>query len=313
MVTGKTSGTIFMKINLKQITKMNILFFGNGDAAMLCIEKLIEKLYRYRLLVVTPYGGKLHDWHIFLSEYCAKNKIKYISPENVNSKNAIHRFKVFNPDIIFSVYYTQILSDEILKLAKHAINFHPSLLPKYRGPAPLIWAIINSEKKTGITAHEMTSTVDKGRIYAQKEINICFSDTGYTLHKKAAKKCADVFESILSDLNNNALSCIYPRGKGRYYSSNTLRVNHLHPLEQLKMKIYNIVRALSKPLPNAYILEDNQKYLINKVSIVINKKLENKLRKEVKRRKGGLLKYQNNLYISAIDGFLKLDKYEIEK
>lgn len=289
---------------------MRVLFFGNSSAAILCLQKLIKKKYLLDILVVTPTKGKYHYWHVSLADYCRKHKIDYVSPSNVNSTVVINKFKNFKPDIIFSIYYTQILSNKILKLAKYRVNFHPSLLPKYRGRAPLIWAIINGERKTGISVHEMTSKVDRGKIYIQEEIEIGFFDTGYQLHKKAAKKTIAVFEQLLSRLRNNTLTSFYPKGRGSCYSSKTPRVNQLQPTFQSGKKIYNIVRALAAPLPRAYLEINDKRYFINKVSFV-DKRLEKKLKKKKLEKKDNLLRIKNNLYIRAKNGFLKIEEYEI--
>jgi methionyl-tRNA formyltransferase len=280
---------------------MKVLFFGNGEAGIHCLKIALKKRYILDMLVVVPFGGKKHPWHASIRQFCLNKNIKFIEPEHVNSRGNFRILKKFSPDVIFSVYYTQILSKEILDLGKYAVNFHPSLLPKYRGTAPLIWAIINNEKKTGITAHEMTSSIDKGKIYFQKEIDILDDDTGYSLHKKVAKKCSEIFEEVLENINKKKLEYFFPSVGGSYYSSSSPKVNRLDPKIQTKRQIYNIVRALTKPLPMAYLLFQGKKYYINKVIPYSGKIYHPK--------DSYLVKSKGNLYIIAKDGILKVMEY----
>ena len=284
---------------------MKVVLFGNGEAAILCLHELLKRR-RVGVRVVAPPGGKHQAWHLSLEEECIKTSVPYSKPKDVNSNESIALLSEFNPDIIFSVYYTQILKEEILRLSKYAINFHPSLLPEYRGTAPLIWQIVNGKETTGITAHQMTSRVDVGKIYIQREIKISPQDTGYTLHKKTAIICAEIFGEVLSLFLDGKLHGYKMKGKGSYYSSKSPQVHRLDPKTQTVEQVYNIVRALAKPLPGACYIENDTTYLVNKVTVVDNANF-----KESKKRK--LFTKARYLYLQCRDGVVRLDDYSISE
>ncbi len=284
---------------------MKVVLFGNGEAAILCLWKLLRRRSG-KVRVIAPPGAKHQPWHLSLEEECIKTSVPYSKPKEVNSSESIALLSAFNPDIMFSVYYTQILGGKLLRLSQYAINFHPSLLPEYRGTAPLIWTIVNGEHKTGITAHQMTLRVDAGKIYMRREIEISSEDTGYTLHRKASITCAQVFDEVFSLFLDGKLHGYDMEGKGSYYSSKTPGVNRLDPKEQTVKQVCNIVRALVKPLPGAYYIETDNKYSIDKVTVVNTENVEES-------KRGELFREATNLYLQCRDGVVRLDDYSISE
>ncbi|MCD4670584.1 MAG: hypothetical protein K8S14_09060 [Actinomycetia bacterium] len=276
-----------------------IILFGNGLGSIECVKILQKDASIDKLLVVTHSKGKAHYWHESLWEYCINQNIPVIKPTHVT--DLYDKFKSFGPNIIFSAYYDQILSSQILCLAKHAINFHPSLLPKYKGTAPLIWAIVKGEIETGITAHEMVSKVDSGKICGVLKIKIANDDTGFDLYKKAVKATGIIFQNTYKKIQSNALVYHQQTGKSSYFSNSTPRVNKLDPLNQTSKEIYNIVRALSSPLPMAYIIYKGEKVFIDKVACVDNIDI-NMFTDKI------LIEYKNNYYIKTKDGVLNILK-----
>lgn len=110
------------------------------------------------------------------------------APEDVNHPLWVDRIRALQPDVIFSFYYRHMLSDEILSLAPQGgFNLHGSLLPRYRGRAPVNWALVNGETETGATLHKMVKRPDAGDIVGQQKVTIADSDTALTLHKKCWK------------------------------------------------------------------------------------------------------------------------------
>src|SRR3989338_11236486 len=104
-----------------------------------------------------------------------------------------------NPEIIFSFYYRRLLCDEILEIpAKGALNLHGSLLPKYRGRAPVNWVLLNGEKETGLTLHHMVKQADAGDIVAQKKVAISREDTALTLFKKLVPFTGEIIKENLA-------------------------------------------------------------------------------------------------------------------
>jgi len=291
--------------------KFRIAFFGNNQAAINCVDVLLKNENVEDIIIITPPGGKLHSWHASLFDFSAANDLTNYSPDNIKEEEFFELIRDFSPDIIFSVYYSKIIPNTILDLAKFKINFHPSILPYYRGTAPIIWAIVNGEKQTGITAHEMTSIVDVGNIYGRLKFDISVNDTGFSLHQKAAKQVKTLFEQIIDKIFQGNLEIINPlESAGSYYSSKTPRVNKLDPLNQTNEQIINIVRALADPLPMAYIDTNQEKFFINKCSHVNNVEIQQEIM-NMGKGKGPFIIHDQDTYLITNDGVLKIDDVRV--
>ena len=169
---------------------MRILLFGNARASVLTARSLSSR--NHKLMAIAPFGGPVHDWHESLQAECESLDVECYDFADPNGATSIEVYKKFDPEIIISVLYNSILSEEVTSIAPYAINFHPSLLPSYRGTAPLIWAIVNGEEECGVTAHFMERKVDCGDIVGRRIIPIDDQDTGFDLHNKAALEISDL-------------------------------------------------------------------------------------------------------------------------
>ena len=241
--------------SLHQKKKLKIILAGNNRAAINVLDFLLtQKIALVKHMVVVPYRKKVHSWHDSLYDFAKSKKLKLVfHPRDINHPSFIAKIKKFAPDYIISVYYDQIFSKELINIPKYGcINIHPSLLPHYRGVSPLIWAIINGEKETGVTIHYINEEIDKGDIISQERIKISPSDTGYTLHLKAADKIKTMFIKLFRKLIENPKpKGRKQRGIGSYYSKKSPQKNLINWSDSAT-NIHNIVRALTKPLPGAY-------------------------------------------------------------
>ncbi|MFH1075434.1 MAG: methionyl-tRNA formyltransferase [Pseudomonadota bacterium] len=130
-----------------------------------------------------------------------------LQPENINIDPFIRQLKSLSPDLFVVVAYGKILSQEVLSIPKlGAINVHASLLPQYRGAAPIQWAIINGEKETGVTTMVMDAGMDTGNILLSSRVPIEPEDTAETLHDRMAEAGAKVLLATIDSLKNGALS-----------------------------------------------------------------------------------------------------------
>ena len=173
------------------------------------------------------------------------------------------------PDIVLSVNYLFLIEEDLISYpTQYAVNVHGSLLPKYRGRTPHVWAIINGEKKTGITAHLITCECDKGAVIAQKEIPILDSDTGGSILKKYNEVYPvlidDVIEKIMS---GNLEDCLTEQDetKATYYPKRTPDDGEIDWNWQ-KERIFNWVRAMAPPeYPGAFFFDDGRKVIVEKI------------------------------------------------
>ena len=151
---------------------------------------------------------------------------------------------------------------------KCAVNVHGSLLPKYRGRTPHVWAIINNEKKTGITAHMITSECDKGAIISQKEIPILDSDTGGSVLRKYTEVYPVLIDEVIEKILSGKLAgCLIEQDetKATYYSKRTPDDGEIDWNWQ-KERIYNWVRAMAPPeYPGAFFFDNEKKIVVQKI------------------------------------------------
>lgn len=183
---------------------MKIIFMGTPDFAATSLKGLINKGYNIPLVITQPdkekgRGKKIQMCEV--KELALENNLEVFQPKRVKSQEAVEYIKTFEPDLIVVVAYGQILSKEILDIPKlGCINVHGSLLPKYRGAAPIHWAIINGEEKTGVTTMYMSEGLDTGDMILKKEVSINENDTTGDLYPiiadLGAKALVETIENI---------------------------------------------------------------------------------------------------------------------
>ncbi|MBR6779306.1 MAG: methionyl-tRNA formyltransferase [Clostridia bacterium] len=168
---------------------MKIVFFGTDAFSTTILKGLVDAGRDIVAVVTQPDKINGRNNKVIFSDikkYCLENNINIYQFEKLN-RDGEQVLKELNPDIFVTASYGQIIKQNILDIPKHGtVNVHASLLPKYRGPAPIQWAIINGEKKTGITIMQTELGVDTGDIFFQKEISIEAEDTSTSVFNKLA-------------------------------------------------------------------------------------------------------------------------------
>ncbi len=183
---------------------MKIVFFGSSHFAVPALEVLIKSHSKVCSVVTQPdkkKGRHLHLASTDVKSVASQVGLEVFQPENVNAPDSVEYLKKLSADLFVVVAYGQILSQAILDLPKiFSINIHASLLPKYRGAAPINWAIINGEKSTGLTIIKLVRKMDAGPMLLQKEIPISENDDSVILedklHKLGAELLIDAFKEI---------------------------------------------------------------------------------------------------------------------
>ena len=171
---------------------LNIVFMGTPDFAKESLKSIYEAGHNI-LGVVTnidkPKGRGMKMMSSPVKEYALEKSLKIFQPEKVrNNIEFIDEIKKLNPDLICVVAYGKILPKELLDIPKMGcINVHGSLLPKYRGAAPIQWAVINGEQKTGITTMYMDIGMDTGDMILKKEVEIGENETTGELWNRLSK------------------------------------------------------------------------------------------------------------------------------
>jgi UDP-4-amino-4-deoxy-L-arabinose formyltransferase / UDP-glucuronic acid dehydrogenase (UDP-4-keto-hexauronic acid decarboxylating) len=164
---------------------MNVVVFAYHDIGCTGIEALIEAGYRIQAVFTHADDPGEHRFFGSVAQLCAEHDLPVYSPEDVNHPLWVERIKELAPQALFSFYYRNMLKQAILDIpSAGAFNLHGSLLPAYRGRAPINWCLVNGETETGITLHQMTARPDAGDIVAQQAVEIKDADTALTLHGK---------------------------------------------------------------------------------------------------------------------------------
>jgi len=189
-------------------------------------------------------------------------------PDNVNDLESIEIMKKLNPDFIVVVAYGQILKKEILELPKYnCLNVHASLLPKYRGAAPINWAIVNGEKETGVTIMEMAEGLDTGDMILWKSIPINLDDDYPSIHDKLSVLGGALIIDALENIKNDDFSKTIQDNNISTYASMLSKETGVINWNNNAEDIRNLVRGL-KPWPSAYTQYKDDTLKIHDVDIV---------------------------------------------
>lgn len=184
---------------------MKLIYMGTPLFSLAPLKALKDHGFEITLLITQPdrrRGRKMQITYSELKTYALENDIEVFQPEDVNSHESIEKIKNTDADVIVVASYGQIIKEEILYMKKyHAINIHASLLPKYRGAAPVQAAIINEDKVTGITLMKMSKGLDTGNMLMTREIVISNDDTADTLTMKLSNLGAEMIVEYLASLD----------------------------------------------------------------------------------------------------------------
>ncbi|NMC55832.1 MAG: methionyl-tRNA formyltransferase [Eubacteriaceae bacterium] len=183
---------------------MRIIYAATPDFAVPALKSIIKTKNDIVLIITQPDKANARGNKIVFSavkQAGIENNIEIFQPDNINSSQSLDIIKSCNPDLLITAAYGQILKQELLNIPKYGcVNIHASLLPKYRGAAPINRAIINGESVSGITIMKMDRGMDTGDIIIQKEIFIDDNMTAGQLHDELALLGASMIEEFLCDV-----------------------------------------------------------------------------------------------------------------
>jgi methionyl-tRNA formyltransferase len=244
---------------------MRIIFMGTPSFAVPTFQKLIDSKHCVLGAFTQPdkpVGRRQHELIFSPVKSCAvKNNIKVYQPTTLQSNEVIDAIKGLEPDTIVVIAYGKILPKKILNIAKYGcINVHGSLLPKYRGAAPVQWSIINGEKVTGVTTILMDEGLDTGDILLRKEVEILKDDTSESLFKKMSYVSADLLIETIRLLENGNLSRIKQNELFASYSGIIKKTDGEIDWNKTSKEIYNLIRGMN-PWPIAYTYVEKNKLL----------------------------------------------------
>ena len=283
---------------------MKIVFMGTPDFAEKSLEAVYNAGHEILAVVTNPDRPKGRGMKMVASpvkEFAVSKDLKIYQPEKVR-KNVefIEEIKKIEPDVICVVAYGKILTKEILEIPKFGcINVHGSLLPKYRGAAPIQWAVINGEKVTGVTTMYMDVGMDTGDMILKEETEIVPDETTGELWDRLAQIGADLLVKTLEQIENKTAPRI-PQGED--FSMAPMLDKEMSKIDwesKTAQEIKNLVRGLN-PIMGTYSYLNGKKIKIWKVDVVEANSEDTK--------NGTVLKSdsKDGLYIKAKDGVIKV-------
>ncbi len=292
---------------------IKIIFMGTPDFAVESLKKIIANNYNVVAVITAPdkpagRGKKIKQSAV--KKFALANNLKILQPTNLKSTEFINQIKKINPDLQIVVAF-RMLPEKVWTLPKlGTFNLHASLLPNYRGAAPINWAIINGEKKTGITTFFLDKEIDTGKIIMQKQIEIKETYNAEDLHNILMTKGADLVVDTIKNIIENK---IQPIEQKKLITKNLKTAPKIHT-NDCKIQwnntteyIYNFIRGLS-PYPSAWteFITYNGKILRTKIF---------KVKKEVIKHNYKIGKVLSDDYsyikIAVKDGFINLLELQI--
>jgi methionyl-tRNA formyltransferase len=281
---------------------MNTSFkIGLPISGKLGYQMLMEIASKYETVCVLTDSNSMD-----IISYCRDKNIPVFTGNPRKNKEKLLHFlnKHPRPDLFFSINYLFILEREIFEFPrKGSLNIHGSLLPKYRGRTPHVWAVINGEKETGITVHKIDEGVDTGDILLQKKIPVGDEDTGNDILMKFMNEYPSlIMESIELIGQNKAVFRKQDDDKATYFGKRTPD-DGLINWDWSKERIRNWVRAQARPYPGAFTFVDGTKIIIHKIEFSgkgFHYEMPN-----------GLILDEKEFIIKTVNGAVKIVDFEI--
>lgn len=234
---------------------MKIIFMGSAAFAVPTLNALIENGHEVALVVTQPDKPAGRGQHMHSPPLATRAKetgLQLYQPKSIKNEKVIAKLRGIVADIIIVVAYGKILPNEIINMTKFGcVNVHSSLLPKYRGAAPINWAIVNGETESGVTTMRICEELDAGDILLQEKVGIKDSDTTTDLHDKLADIGAKLLLRTIDDIKNNRAKPIPQDGSKATFAPILKKEDgHIDWTKSAK-SIHNLVRGML-PWPSAY-------------------------------------------------------------
>ncbi len=232
---------------------MKAIVFAYHDIGCVGLQALVDAGYDVQAVFTHTDSPNENQFFSSVARQGAELNLPVYAPEDVNHPLWVDRIRALQPDIIFSFYYRNMLSEEILSLAPQGgFNLHGSLLPRYRGRAPVNWALLNGETETGVTLHKMVKRPDAGDIVGQRKVAITGDDTALKLHAKVREAAKALLTDLLPEMKaGNITLTAQDESQASYFGRRTAADGEIHWHKSVT-EINNLIRAVTEPYPGAF-------------------------------------------------------------
>ena len=290
---------------------MRVVFMGTPDFAVGTLEALIAEGHEIRAVVTQPDKPKGRGKTLMptpVKEVALKHEIPVLQPVKVREPEFVEQLRTMEPDVIVVAAFGQIISRDLLELPKYGcINVHASLLPAYRGAAPIQWAVINGDRESGVTIMRMNEGLDTGDMIDKVVVPLAEDETGGSLFEKLSHAGARLCVKVLEDLEAGRAVCTpQPEESTTAYAAMiTKKMGEIcwqRPAEEIEQ----LIRVLN-PWPSAYTYLDNKSLKLWKATVEkAEEETENAVPGQVIRAD------KNGLCICTGDGILNVLELQLE-
>jgi methionyl-tRNA formyltransferase len=241
-------------------SQYNAVVFAYHDVGVRCLSVMLAHGVRIPLVVTHRDDPDENVWFESVEKLARLNDLEVATPDDPNSPQFLQRLADISPDFIFSFYYRHMLSPAVLATAmRGAFNMHGSLLPKFRGRAPVNWAVLRGESSTGATLHEMVEKPDAGRIVDQFPVPILPDDRALDVFRKVTVAAELLLDRALPGvLDGMAPLITQDLSQGGYFRGRKSD-DGLIDWSKGAQEIHDLVRAVAPPYPGAFTLLGGQR------------------------------------------------------
>jgi methionyl-tRNA formyltransferase len=233
--------------------------FAYHNVGCRCLKVLLDQRVEVPLLITHRDDAGENIWFESVAALARGRGIEVITPDDPNSPGIADRIRALRPDFLFSFYYRTMLKSGLLAIPKlGAFNMHGSLLPKYRGRAPVNWAVLHGETETGATLHEMVEKPDAGRIAGQEAVAILADDLAIDVFHKVTDAAGRVLARSLPELiDGSAVLRAQDLLMGGYFGGRKPGDGRIDWSGSAK-NVHDLVRAVAPPYPGAFTEADGR-------------------------------------------------------
>jgi len=242
---------------------MKAIVFAYHDIGCVGLQALVDAGYDVQAVFTHTDSPDENNFFSSVARVGAGLNLPVYAPEDVNHPLWVDRIRELQPDVIFSFYYRNMLSEEVLSLAPQGgFNLHGSLLPRYRGRAPVNWALLKGESETGVTLHKMVKRPDAGEIVGQLAVPISSDDIALTLHAKVRDAAKVLLTDVLPKIKQgNVTLTPQDESQASYFGRRTAADGEIH-WHKSATEINNLIRAVTEPYPGAFTYLGQRKMTI---------------------------------------------------
>lgn len=284
--------------------KLKIVFMGTPDFAVGILDSIVKNNFEIVGVITAadkPAGRGQKIKYSAVKEYALQNNLKLLQPTNLKDEDFLTELKSLNANLQVVVAF-RMLPKVVWEMPKFGtFNLHASLLPDYRGAAPINWAIINDDQKTGVTTFFIDDKIDTGAMIMSDEIEIAADENAGSLHDRLMHLGSETVIKTLNLIENQTVKTTIQEDSGKLKTAHKLnKENCKIDWNESGTKIYNLIRGLS-PYPAAWFtLKDGEKELQVKVYEALWQEEQHNL------KVGTLLTDKNSMKIAVAQGFIQL-------